>query len=90
MNHRDIATTRGFVSRPPRRPNFRLRLNVKRLCVIKLRVASSGKNRAEHCWHIAPGIGRHTNCTTETEHPSHRSITGRLRFPHLSLLGAVL
>ena len=53
MNHRDIAATLGFVSTAPRCPNFRLRLNVKRLCVIKLRIASSGKNRAEHDWQDA-------------------------------------
>ena len=53
MNHRDIAATLGFVSTTPRCPNFRLRLNVKRLCVIKLRIASSGRNRAEHYWHSA-------------------------------------
>ena len=58
MNHRDIAATLGFVSTAPRCHNFRLRLNVKRLGVkrlgvIKLRIASSGKNRAEHDWHPA-------------------------------------
>jgi len=53
MNHRDIAAPLGLVSKAPPCPNFRLRLNVKRLCVIKLRSASSGKNRAEHYWHPA-------------------------------------
>ena len=48
MNHRDIAATLGFFSKAPRCPNFRLRLNVKRLCVIKLCIASSGRNRADH------------------------------------------
>jgi hypothetical protein len=35
VNHRDIAATLGFVFKTLRHANFRLRLNVNRLCVTK-------------------------------------------------------
>ena len=62
INHRDIAATLGFVSKTPRCPNFFLRLNVKRLCVLKLNIASSARNRAEHDWlHSALTTGESSN-----------------------------